>query len=426
MLDLFSGLSSELDLDLVVGHVDHGIAPDSGVVAEAVRALAERYAVPCRVATLALGADSSETDAREARYDRLRSIQRDCAARYLLTGHHLDDQAETVLYRLLKGSGVAGLAGIPERGPDGLVRPLLPFRKRELEMWVRSAAGPGKDLPVHVDPANQDPRHDRSWLRHDLWPIAVARFGDQLADRLGDVAKSVRQDRDAWAALLRTIPDLQFRVENNVFTLARVPLQRYDTGLSEALLRTLAREAGCVLGSERAVRLLAFVRSGQSGRIMELGQGWEAELSFDRIRLLRIQVPGNPPPIECGEETEGAVSWGGWGFSWCAESAGRASREGLETWVTPGALSVRGVEPGDRIRPLGGVGARKIRRLLMEERVPFRERGGFPVLVRGDQTLWVPGVCRSSTAVPKPGEAALKIVARPPRNGVGVLGAEWR
>jgi tRNA(Ile)-lysidine synthase len=417
MLDLFAGLSTELGLELVVGHVDHGIAPESRAVADAVRALAERYDVPCHVATLALGADSSETEAREARYSELRSIQQECGAKYLLTGHHLDDQAETVLYRLLKGTGIAGLAGIPQRGPDGLVRPLLPFRKRELEDWGASAAALGGVLRVYQDPANEDPRHDRSWLRHSLWPIAVARFGDELADRLGDVARSARQEREAWAALLRAVPEVGFRTERNAVTLARVPLQRYDNVLSEALLRALAREAGCLLGFERAKQLLDFVRSGQSGRVMELGQGWEAELSFERVRLLQTPAIGQPAMMACGEGTEGAVSWGGWGFTWQAELAGKVARREFETWVTPGAMNIRGAQPGDRLNPLGGVGGRKIRRLLMEERVPFRERSRFPIIVRGDQVLWVPGVCRSSTAVPNQGEAAVRIVARPPRDG---------
>ncbi len=414
MLDLFAGLSTELGLDLVVGHVDHGIAPESGAVADVVRTLTEQCGAPYHVATLELGASASETEAREARYRELRRMQRELGARYLLTGHHLDDQAETVLYRLLKGSGVAGLAGIPERGPDGLVRPLLPFRKRELEAWIARADRTGGALRVHHDPANEDPRHDRSWLRHSLWPIALVRFGDDLADRLGDVAQSARQERDAWAALLRTISDLGFRAEGSAATLARVPLQRYDNVLSEALLRAVAREAGCVLGAERASRLLDFIRAGQSGRVMELGQGWEAEISFDRVRILRAPAVEGLPTVECGEGTEGAVRWGKWEFTWRSESAGRAARQGLETWVTPGAMSIRGAEPGDRIIPLGGIGGRKIRRLLMEERVPFRERGGFPIMVRGSQVLWVPGVCRSSTAVPNQGEAAVRIVARPP------------
>jgi len=414
MLDLFAGLSAEFGIDIAVGHVDHGIAPESGAVADAVRVLAEEYGAPYHGATLALGATASETEAREARYRELRSMQRELGARYLLTAHHLDDQAETVLYRLLKGSGVAGLAGIPERGPDGLVRPLLPFRRSELEAWITSTDRVGGAALTYHDPANEDPRHDRSWLRNSLWPIAEARFGVGLAVDIVDVARSARQERKAWGELLRAIPEFGFRAEVNAATLARVPLRRYDKVLSETLLRALAREAGCVLGGERATRLLDFVRSGQSGRVMELGQGWEAELLFDCVRILRAPGVDKLPTVDCGEGAEGSVRWGSWEFTWCSEPAGRATRQGFETWMTPGTMSIRTAEPGDRILPLGGIGGRKIRRLLMEQRVPFRERGGFPIVVRDSHVLWVPGMCRSGTAVPKQGETAVKIVASPP------------
>ncbi len=408
MLDLLAGMSSELGLELVVGHVDHGILADSQAVAQLVKDVAGRYRVPCRVAALQLGAQASETEAREARYRELRRMQREAGARYLVTGHHLDDQAETVLYRMLRGSGVMGLAGIPERGPNGLVRPLLPFRRSELQRCV--------SVETHRDPANEDTRHDRSWLRSRLMPLVVERFGDDAAVRLNDVARSAEREREAWAALLRAIPDLAFRVDGHGVALARAPLQRYDNMLSEALLRALAREAGCVPGAERIAHLLEFVRSGHSGRVFELGQGWEAELSFDRLRIAQVHELDALPAVPAGEGAEGTAHWGRWVFTWRSEPAGLAVRRGYETWVTPGPMRIRGVAPGDRIRPLGGIGGRKVRRLLMEQRVPFRERAAYPVVERGTHVLWVPGVCRSSSNVPRRGDVALRVEARRPHN----------
>jgi len=406
MLDIFAGISTDLALELVVGHVNHGIAPESEAVARFVEDLAGRYGVPCRVAALGLGPQASETKAREGRYGELRRMQRELGARYLVTGHHLDDQGETVLYRTLRGSGVAGLAGIPERGPDGLVRPLLPFRRSEL-----ARCAPAE---THCDPANQDPRHDRSWLRHRLMPIAAERFGEDLAERLTDVARSARQEREAWAALLRAIPDLAFRLERHGAALARVPLRRYDNVLSEALLRALAREAGCVVGAEPAKRLLEFVRSGQSGRVFELGKGWEAELQFDCVRIVRTQEVHELPAVPLGDGVEGVAHWGRWVFTWGSEPAGLAVRQGYETWVTSGPMRIRSTRSGDRIVPLGGIGGRKVRRLLMEQRVPFRERAAYPIVERGARVLWVPGVCRSHDSVPRRGDTALRLEAQRP------------
>jgi tRNA(Ile)-lysidine synthase len=415
LLDLFAAVAPAFDLELVVAHVDHGIAPESGEVARQVARLAEHYGVPCRAVRLELGSDTSETRARRARYRALRELQREADGRYLVTAHHADDQTETVLYRLLRGTGMAGLAGIPARGARGLVRPLLPFRRRELETWLDErevdAALRGA---VHRDPANLDERHDRSWVRHRLLPLVRERFGSVAEKRLSDVARHASSERQAWAAALRTLPELELRVSGRVAEVARVPLARYDNTLSEALLRALAREVGCVLGPRRSARLLAFVCSSASGRVMQLGSSWVAELSFDRVRIAPDThgAAHDEGAVTCGVEPEGRLKWNGWEVSWRQDTTGTLRRSSFVTWVTPGDNRVRSLASGDRIVPLGGVGRRRVRRLLMEARVPFRERDGYPVLVRSDEVLWVPGVCRSRNAVPRAGEPAMRIEAR--------------
>jgi tRNA(Ile)-lysidine synthase len=409
LLDLLAGLASELELELVVGHVDHGIASESGDVAKVVAAAAARYGLPFHLAVLQLGRGTSETTARKERYRELRAIQREVGAAYLVTAHHADDQVETVLHRLLKGTGVAGLAGIPARGPRGLVRPLLPFSRAELGAWLRDA---GLEDTAHEDPANRDLRHDRSWIRQELLPLLRSRFGPEVERRLTNVGRFARQDRKAWSSALRELGELEYRRGLRGVEVAREPLRRYDNSLTDAMLRALAREVGCLLGPQRAQRLRRFVQSSSSGRVLQLGGGWEAELSFDRLTLVRAQADEDADVIECGVLPEGRATWGAWVFSWRMEPAGCPSRVAYETWVTPGASRVRGAAPGDRIAPLGGVGRRKVRRLLMESRVPFRQRTKHPVLVRDAEVLWIPGVCRSSVAVPRAGDPALKIEAR--------------
>ena len=411
MLDLLVHVAPQLRLDLAVAHVDHGILPESDSVARGVKELAERYGLESHLARLELGAGASETRAREARYDALRELQRSTGARYLATAHHADDQVETVLHRLLRGSGVAGLAGIPERGPRGLVRPLLSLRREELERWLDEV-----DLNaavVHRDPSNSDERHDRVWIRRKLLPTIVQRFGPEAERRLLEVARHAGSERRAWASLLRSLEELEFRAKRGSVEVARAPLQRYDKTLSEALLRALAREVGCVVGPRRAALLRRFACRSSSGRVMQLGAGFEAELAFDRLRI--VPVSGRSATVEgvvCGAEPEGVVRWHGWELAWRPDRAGRSTRRSLVSWFTPGEGIFRGAAEGDRIAPLGGVGRRKVRRLLMESRVPFTERAGYPVLVRDDDVLWIPGVCRSRLDVPQAGGSAMRLEAR--------------
>src|SRR5689334_3922805 len=146
LLDLLHPLAPTLGLTLVVAHADHGIQSDSGAVAQSVAALARRYALLFELGELRLGSTATETTARRARYAWLSDVQRRREARYIVTAHQRDDQIETIVLRLLRGSAPAGLAGIPARGRGGLVRPLLPFTKGELAAHVAA-----RGLPVHDD-----------------------------------------------------------------------------------------------------------------------------------------------------------------------------------------------------------------------------------------------------------------------------------
>jgi tRNA(Ile)-lysidine synthase len=418
MVDLFVRTGDGLGLEIAVAHVDHGIAAESGEVAGRVRALAEGYGLPFHLTTLRLGRDASETDARRARYGALRDMQRVAGARYLATAHQADDQVETVLFRILRGSGQAGLSGIPATGPYGLVRPLLPFKRAELKAWLdhRAATGAAR-IEVHTDPANFDPKHDRNWLRHKVLPVLRDRLGAAVDLNLLERGRQAADARRAWSGVLRSLPELAFQRGADRADVARVPLGSYDKALSETLLRAAAREAGCVVGPRRAARLLRFAISGQSGRMMELGGGWVAELAFDRVRIRRAATDSGVDAVAWGTETQGEARFGSWTLRWRPEVAATPARTGLVTWVTLGPGSVRNLSAGDRVRPIGGTGRRAVSRLLMEARVPRGERAAYPVVVRGEDVLWIPGVCRAAVAVPAPGESAVRLEASDGRPG---------
>ena len=409
LLELFHRSAEAFGLTLVVAHVDHGIAPERARWEAAARTRADTLGVPFHVRRASLGPEATETAARHARYELLRAVQGEVGARYLVTAHHADDQIETVLFRVLRGSGPAGLAGIPARGPDGLVRPLLPFHKVELTAWLASI-DPG--VASVTDPANADERHDRSWLRTRALPLLRARFGAGLEENLLDVARQAREDRRAWRAVLGALDELEFTTAADRVEVARPPLARYDKVLSEALLRAAAREVGCHLGARHAARLVAFL-TAPSGRVFELGNGWVAETVFDRLVLRRAEMKREAPrAVPWGTTESGAIEFAGWTIAWEPDTAAPEHRHGFSTWVTPGTGVVRALRRGDRLVPAGGVGHRPARRMLMEARVPRESRDRYPILTRDDVILWIPGVCRSAVALPPPGTRATRVDAR--------------
>jgi tRNA(Ile)-lysidine synthase len=404
LLDLMHRTRDLHRLELVVAHFDHGIHPESGRVSARVRALAESLGCPHQEGRGALGADAGETAARAARYAWLETTRARLGAQLVVTAHHADDQVETVLMRVLSGSGPAGLAAMRSRSGT-LVRPLLPVRHAELVEYVRS-----RGLSAWLDPANEDPRHLRSWLRTRLLPA--------LRERLPDVDQALLRtgaqaalDRSAWDAALGQLPGLDFRPEPDGFSVAAPVLGGYDSALGAALLMAAARRVGCRLGPGRADRLVRLARRGRSGAKLELAGDWMGELAFDRLLVSRVVRDRPPGPWTLAGRT-GERTWGRWRFRWQQEPAPEEQpREARSGWFTTGPLLVRRPLAGERIRPLGGTGRRLLVRCFQDARIPRSRRGEWPVLAATSGVVWLPGVCRSDALVPAPGTEALRVDA---------------
>lgn len=191
-------LAAEAGLAPVAVHVDHGLRADSAADVDVVRRVAESLGVAWRSVRVAVGAGPNlEARARDARYGALQVAREELGATAILVAHTADDQAETVLLNVLRGSAAAGLAGMaPRRGT--IVRPLLGLRRRDVRAVVTA-----RGLPVVEDPTNADVRWRRAWIRHEVLPMlgegsdrdlvpVLARQADllraesELLDELGD------------------------------------------------------------------------------------------------------------------------------------------------------------------------------------------------------------------------------------------------
>lgn len=387
-------------LGLVAGHVDHGIHPQSAEVSRRVVAACAQLRVPVVVGRLGLGSGASETKARIARHAWLEATRRAEGADAIALAHHADDQVETILLRVLRGSGPAGLAGMSPRSRR-LVRPLLGFRRAELASWLHALGIVGWD-----DPANADPAHDRSWVRTCLLPLLEGRDPDAGA-RLRGLGRQAALARHAWDAALTELPGLDVAHEPGRVSVAGLPLATYAPSLAVAVLQAVARRAGLVLGVRQAESLLRLLRRGRSGRVLELPGGWRAEVAFGRLILFRAAVA--PAPVLIEGET-GSAAWGEWRVSWRREAAPpRRRRDGWTAWFIGAGAVLRAPRAGDRLVPLGGPGHRSVARLLQEARVARSRRVAWPVLEVDGEVAWVAGVCRGEAARPGAGQEARRI-----------------
>ncbi|HET8624857.1 MAG TPA: tRNA lysidine(34) synthetase TilS [Gemmatimonadales bacterium] len=405
LLDLLAGCRAELGLNLVVGHVDHGIHPDSSAVASAVRDLARRYDVPFVQAVLGLGVGASETEARVARHAALESLRVEARAGAIVTAHHADDQAETVLMRVLAGSGPAGLAAMSAVS-GRLVRPLLPFRRADLARHLQAIGTTWWD-----DPANQERRHQRAWIRHEALPALRERIPD-LERRLLRVADQARVEVDAWDVLLDAWAGLDPREEAGRLSVALAPFGGMKTPLALGIIRALARRWGHPVGRVRAERVLRLATTGVSGNRVPLGGAAVAERAFDRLHLL-LEAEAADERWELAGAAGERVS-GRWRFVWrTAAAPATQHRDACTAWFEQSgtALTVRSWRPGDRLRPLGGRGRRLLVRCFQDARVPRTLRAAWPVVEHAGVVAWVPGVCRSDLLVPAPGVEAIRVDA---------------
>jgi tRNA(Ile)-lysidine synthase len=404
LLDLLVQSRDVHGLDLIVAHLDHGIHPESARVTQQVQALAESYQLPVHIGQLALGPDAGETEARAERYAWLETLRSRLGAGVILTAHHADDQVETVLMRVLGGSGPAGLAGMATvRG--AVVRPLLLFRRAEL---IRHLEETG--LQSWHDPANADHRHLRSWLRGELLPMLRRRLPDVDA-KIQRVSSQAGHDRAAWDSVLDALPDLDFLAESDGISVAAPSLGGYDSALAQAVILAAARRAGCQLGPARVGRVLGLVKGGVSGSRVPLGGVWTAELAFGRLRIWR-SVKTSARSAWALEGQSGRGSWGRWSLRWTVATVpDQQERAGMSAWFTSDSLTVRAWSPGEKLKPLGGTGRRLVVRCFQDVQVPRSQRVSWPVLAQNQEIIWIPGVCRSDALIPAPGTEALRVDA---------------
>ena len=401
LLDLLHLGAADHGCSLVVGHVDHGIHSESSRIAEQVAAAAAVRHLAFQLRTLTLGEGTSETRARIARRIALRELAVSAGAAVIVLAHHADDQAETVLLRLVRGSGPAGLAGMASRH-GRWIRPLLGVRRTELlaHLAVRG-------LPAWVDPANSDPHHLRSWLRMALLPTLQARLPD-VVERLNRSAAQAAGGRRAWAEVTAVLPALDVQRFQRGISVAAPVLQGYRSSLRHAVLAALGRRNGVLLG-ERRLAAVDRLLAGRSGVAITLAATFRAELAFGRLTFYQdVDAPVSAAvPLVQG----GNVMLGGAEFAVEMARAGSPVRGGWTTLLVPGRYAVRTWRPGDRIRPLGGDGSRAVAVLFREGRIAPARRRMWPVVVtENDATIvWVPGICRADVAVPAEGDEVWRV-----------------
>jgi tRNA(Ile)-lysidine synthase len=373
---------------LVVATFDHGTGPAARRSARLVRDVAQSLGLPVRVGRTSLP-EASEAEWRAARLGFLRTVAAEEQA-VLVTGHTRDDQLETVVMRILRGTGVRGLAGLLE--PAGVARPLLPCSRAEVRRYAEIHA-----LRWIEDPTNASRTHFRNRVRLDILPALLAArpalAGELLALALD--ASRVRSEIDELArGITSAARDGETRVDLS-------PLEGMPEDGARLIWQSVVSASGAPVNWRGTVALSRLGRHGRVGARCQISGGIEAIRERRTLVLRPVAGRDLAPAVALSGDT----TFGSWRFRREPEATIRKLTDGrlpADPWLAAlpagSELTVRSWVPGDRMGPAGDRSARRVKRFFADARIAGPRRAGWPVVVVRDRIVWIPGVKRSPSA----------------------------
>jgi len=418
LLLLLLDLREKLGVVLSVVHFNHklrGKASDSDE--KFVAQLAAKHGLEFHTASLYVAQKAKkekanlEDTARRARYDYFRSLVDSGALTRIAVAHTADDQAETVLAHVLRGTGLTGLGGIhPVAGT--VIRPLLQIRRKELRTYLRA-----KKQKWREDATNRDTTRTRARIRRKLLPLLEKQFQPAIVEHLTTLADLAREDESFLEAVVQKRAAELVQKRGQSLRIAAKDLLEPLNGVEEALalskrlvrhiVKSLKPRSG-QLGAGHVKAVLELARIGQSGASLPLPGGVEVSREQDELAFNAIEKESAASTQSKTSKFEYNIDLARGAQELRVAELGCVFRFMVIDWPakraetsTDGAvldrdrlrlpLVLRNWRPGDRMRPLGHRNAHKLKRLLNEKRISRWARDGWPVLTSGGVLAWARG-----------------------------------
>jgi tRNA(Ile)-lysidine synthase len=413
LLRIMLELREELGIVLAVVHFNHKLrGAEAEADAEFVAQLADRLGLPLHAGSGNVAAHahghhlSTEAAARELRYKYFRGLFAANTLNRIATGHTLDDQAETVLLRIVRGAGTRGLAGIyPNVSYPNLsypkvinsqlsvhgsqfsvIRPLLGTRRKLLEAYLGELEQDWRE-----DSSNRDLRHARNRVRHGILPRLERTLNPAVRETLAETADVARAEEDYWQTeVARALPKVW--QEQRILRADR--LRALPLALRRRVVRAAAESLGLKLEFHHVEEILDVDPRGPRSAMLPVG--WQLSVTNEGLQFERpaatadsdyeykLAVPGTIRVAEIGTCFEAVLVPG-------SAATGYNPDQMLEPALLQKDLTVRNWRAGDRYWPAHSKAPKKIKELLQERKVTGSERRLWPVVVSGQEIVWVRG-----------------------------------
>ncbi len=403
LASLLLKLREEIPLEVVIAHFNHGLRAEAAADEAFVREWARRHAILLVSGKVDVRAHAEarklnlEEAGRELRYRFLRREAERLAATKIATGHTMNDQAETVLMRLMRGTGLTGLAGIPpiQAGrPCPVVRPLLGLTRPALLAYLEA-----EGESYRTDRTNLDRRNLRNRIRNALLPELEKGYAPRIVKHLARTAAIAREEDELLAEFVRELSRAFLVRKSREVLLGAAGLPPHLPALARRVLREFLREAR---GDLRSISFedIESVLGLKEGQTRALPGG--PTLVRERGWIKAKGASPSPEPYRILWDGRGAVDIEAAGLvlegrRTDMKDAGCLRGDDLRRAVADAArlsfpLLVRNRRPGDLYRPLGSPGRKKLKEILRARGIPRGERDRLPVIVSGEDIVWVPGL----------------------------------
>ncbi len=389
---------------LTAVYVDHGLRPEEAIherrlVEDHCRQLAQ----DCRIVTVDVreerrrSGESLEACGRRLRYRALEQVRSACGAEAIAVGHTSDDQAEEVLIRLIRGTGLQGLAGMAWKN-GRIIRPLLGVSKQELVSYLHA-----RGIAFTIDSSNLSTRFLRNRVRLELLPLLERGYNSAIRKTLRSMAAICSGDDDYLRIIVdRHYGDLVSGTTATGLTLSLAPFDDLHRALQRRLLEKICWQSGSRPSFRHIEDLLQCIASGKDGARLDLPGAIRArKIGQTMFFSARTGPPRHGQPERFGA----ALTFDGPGIYPLPHHAasielalvpapGSADSGALliDGDLAPFPLVLRAPAAGERIVPLGAPGSKKVNRLLSDRKIPRHRRHRYPVLARGPDIVAIPGL----------------------------------
>lgn len=406
LLNVLAKLKSQLNFQIYAAHLNHQIRgleahKDALYSIE----LCKKLGVPYFVKSLnvpehaKLNKLTIEEAARNLRYDMLHELKQELNANKIAVAHNLDDQAETVLMRLLRGSGLNGLKAMDYKREDGIIRPLMDVQKKDIEIYCKE-----EDLNPQIDNTNLEDEYTRNKFRLHLIPYIEENFASNIKEILSRTANSLREDNYFIEDLaLESYQKIATQLDRDTVKIELEDFDKLDPAIQKRIIRIAYKGVEGSLNGLETIHIqdcIDLICSSKANGKLNLPKGIivqkksvnifvsKKELKYEPIEFSYTLKPGEKVIVkELDLEFEAKIL----SKEQCKYLTSGSMIKAFDAEKINGDIIIRTRQNGDKIKPLGLDGTKKLKDIFIDKKIPNEEKSKIPVICDQDKIIWVLG-----------------------------------